>query len=264
LAASVQAVTEDVLVKAARWLRGQSECSNLLLGGGVALNCVANSRIAREAGFENLWILPNPGDAGSSLGAAAAARGASLDWDGPYLGLSIEGNYPVESILNEVSGNGVVGVASGRSEFGPRALGNRSILADPREAEMKERVNQIKGRELFRPFAPIIREERASEYFDLPVKNSPYMQFVARCLRPDEIPAVVHVDGTSRVQTVSRSTHAGLYELLLRWEETSGCAVLLNTSLNGRGEPLVNTWEEGQELSARTKLPMAEKCAEVY
>lgn len=145
-----------------------------------------------------------------------------------------------------------MGIANGRAEFGPRALGNRSLLGDPRGQRVKEQVNLVKGREQFRPFAPAIVAERAADYFDMPVPRSPYMQYVAPCRRPAEIPAVVHVDGTSRVQTVGAEDNPLLRELLLGFEQRTGCPVLLNTSLNVRGEPLVNTWADAQRFAHAT------------
>ncbi|MDT0609092.1 carbamoyltransferase C-terminal domain-containing protein [Streptomyces lancefieldiae] len=251
LAASMQAVTERVLVEAASWARKEIGAPHLILMGGVALNCVANSVIAREAGFPHLWIFPNPGDAGSSVGAAAARLRRALRWDGPYLGTPIQRDLDIPAVVTSLSTDGVAAVANGAAEFGPRALGNRSLLADPRPVDMKDRVNRVKGREKFRPFAPVIREELLHEYFDVPVPTTPYMQFTARCRAPEAFPAVVHVDGSSRVQSVSRLEHPVLHELLRQWETESGCPVLLNTSLNSRGEPLVNTWREAESFGHR-------------
>ncbi|RKN44900.1 carbamoyltransferase [Streptomyces hoynatensis] len=254
LAASIQAVTEEILVDIARWGRRESGSDNLVLMGGVALNCVANSRIAREAGFARVSIFPNPGDAGSSLGAVAAFLGRPLRWDGPYLGALIDRPYAHRAVLEGLLGGEVVGVANGRAEFGPRALGNRSVLCDPRGPEVKDKVNAIKGREPFRPFAPAVLEEHADAYFDMPVKRSPYMQFVAPCRRPDLFPAITHVDGTSRVQTVSRSANPAFYELIEAFYQRTGCPMLLNTSLNKKGEPLVNSWEDAMNFSAATGI----------
>jgi carbamoyltransferase len=256
LAASIQRVTENLMLDAARWARNRTGSRNLVLSGGIALNCVVNAKLARDAGFENIWIFPNPGDAGSSVGAVAAITGRRLRWPGPYLGTAIPGEYPVRDLVKELAASGMAGVACGQAEFGPRALGNRSLLADPRPAGMKDRVNLVKGREPFRPFAPVVRVERARELFDLPVSASPFMQFTARCRAPDEYAAIVHHDGTSRVQTVDRAAHPGLYALLEAWEEKTGCPVLLNTSLNSRGEPLLNSAEDVTAFSARTGLPV--------
>jgi carbamoyltransferase len=251
LAASIQVVTEKVLLGAARFARQESGSANLVLMGGVALNCMANAHIGREQIFDRIWIFPNPGDAGSSVGAAAAHLNRPLEFPGPYLGTAIERELDPGEVVKTLCTDGMLAVANGRAEFGPRALGNRSILADPRSLDMKDRVNQTKGREKFRPFAPVVREEVAHMYFEMPAPTTPYMQFTAACKQPDAFPAIVHVDGTSRVQTVTAEQHPVLYDILLRWEAESGCPMLLNTSLNSRGEPLVNTWAEASAFSAR-------------
>ena len=134
----------------------------------------------------------------------------------------------------------MVGVASGRAEFGPRALGNRSLLADPRGDDIKDRVNAIKKRQKFRPFAPAILQEDVHDYFDMPQETSPYMQFVGRCKYPNDFPAIIHIDGTSRVQTVTKEDNEGFYNLLKTWKDKTGCPMLLNTSLNIKGMPMVN------------------------
>jgi carbamoyltransferase len=205
--------------------------------GGCALNCSANTKLFDF--YNQVWIMPNPGDAGSSLGAAAAVYGKHLNWQGPYLGKDVGSEYPVNSIFKELVENKIAAVVNGRAEYGPRALGNRSIFADPREASCKDLVNTVKGREMFRPFAPVVLEEHASEWFEIS-QPSPYMQFAVRCKKPDLIPSVVHEDGTSRVQTVNKQQHAGLYKLLKKWHGYSGVPVLLNTSLNIKGQPLLN------------------------
>lgn len=237
IACSTQKVLErlvcNVMDRAAQF----SWSKNLVYMGGVALNCVANNKLFDY--FNNVWIMPNPGDAGSSLGAAALAYGKKVNWNTPYLGHNIVGSYPVDELMCELLSNKIVGVASGRAEFGPRALGNRSLLADPRGKEIKTLVNDIKKREQFRPFAPVILEELADQYFDMPARQSRYMQFVARCKQPDLYPAIVHVDNTSRVQTVARDG-SGIRQLLERWYAVTGCPMLLNTSLNIKGEPMVN------------------------
>ena len=185
--------------------------------------------------------MPCPGDAGSSLGAAALAYGRRLEWNNAYLGTEISGDYPVDALVNCLLRDKIVGVASGRAEFGPRALGNRSLLADPRGADIKDRVNEIKRRQQFRPFAPVVLEEYADLYFEMPKGwvDSRYMQIVGQCRFPDIFPAVIHVDGTSRIQTVPKDG-SGIRQLLEAWMEKTGCPVLLNTSLNIRGEPMVN------------------------
>lgn len=239
IAASAQAVTEDLIRHVMRKAVRFGTSSNLVYMGGVALNCLANRLLGNY--FDNIWIMPCPGDAGSSLGAAALAYGQRIDWQSAYLGHCIEGPYPVPALMHELKTNKIVGVASGRAEFGPRALGNRSLLADPRGPDIKAKVNEIKRRQQFRPFAPVILEELANHYFDMPVNwlTSPYMQVVAACRHPDQFPAIVHVDGTSRVQTVPRNG-SGIRQLLEAWFNETGCPILLNTSLNIRGEPMVN------------------------
>ena len=222
---------------------------NLVLMGGCALNCSAN-HIARKY-FENVWIMPNPGDAGSSLGAIAANNRQKLNWKGPYLGADMGGEYPVEKLLTELRNTGIVGVANGQAEFGPRALGNRSLLADPRGHDIKDKVNAIKKRQQFRPFAPVILAEHARDYFEMSWEDSPYMQYTSRCKYPDLFPAIVHADGTSRVQTVTKEQHSGLYELLSRWYEETGCPMLLNTSLNIKGMPMVNNFKDADNFEAK-------------
>ena len=239
IAASAQYSFELCLKAVIERARQIGQGRNLVYMGGCALNCSANEMLGEY--FDRIWIMPNPGDAGSSLGAAALTYGKRLDWRTAFLGTNILGTYPVKDILNELVTNKIVGVASGRAEFGPRALGNRSLLADPRGLDIKDRVNEIKRRQKFRPFAPVILEELAEEYFAMPRgwRTSPYMQTVAGCLRPQEFPAVVHADETSRVQTVSKDG-SGIRQLLEAWYTWTGCPMLLNTSLNIRGEPMVN------------------------
>jgi carbamoyltransferase len=237
IAASVQKVYElrlrEFMLDAIR----RTGKKNLVFMGGCALNSKANTDLWDL--FDNVWIMPNPGDAGSALGAAATVFERKLDWTGPYLGTNIDGDYPVDKIIDALIKNKVAPVANGKAEYGPRALGNRSILADPRDPNIKDEVNKIKQRELFRPFAPVVMEEHASEWFDMDY-SSPYMQFTPRCLKPDLIPSVVHADGTSRVQTVNKEQHPGLYEVLTRWYALTGVPVLLNTSLNIKGQPMLN------------------------
>jgi len=239
IAAGAQELVEQLILNVMIRAKNFNWSTNLVYMGGVALNCAANARIGNY--FENIWIMPCPGDAGSSLGAAALAYGKRINWTNAYLGHDIPGAYPVNSLLDNLLDRGIVGVASGRAEFGPRALGNRSLLADPRGIEIKEKVNEIKRRQQFRPFAPVILEELADMYFDMPrgFPNSRYMQSVARCRHPALFPAIVHYDGTSRVQTVAKDG-SGIRELLEKWYVLTGCPMLLNTSLNIRGEPMVN------------------------
>jgi len=240
LAMAAQMTVEKCLETLMRKLSHENQdIDDCVFMGGVALNCVANTQIDKY--WNRTWIMPNPGDCGSSLGAAALAYGGKLNWKGPYLGTDIPGIYPSEEICSELQKNKIVGVASGRAEFGPRALGNRSLLADPRGPEIKDRVNEIKRRQKFRPFAPMILEEHAHEYFDMPqYKTSPYMQNTYLCMHPDKFPAIVHVDGSSRVQTVGRNDKTGARELLEMWYVLTDCPMLVNTSLNIRREPMVN------------------------
>ena len=239
IAAGAQNVTEILILNIIYRAKKLGWSKNLVYMGGVALNCSANRNIG--AYFDNIWIMPNPGDAGSSLGAAALAHGGRINWTNAYLGHDIPGAYPVNELLDRLLAESIVGVASGRAEFGPRALGNRSLLADPRGSKIKERVNEIKRRQQFRPFAPVILEELADQYFDMPrgFNGSRYMQVVASCRHPDLFPAIVHHDGTSRVQTMPKDG-SGIRELLEKWFFMTGCPMLLNTSLNIRGEPMVN------------------------
>ena len=239
IASSSQEVVEALIYSVMDYARHHFPSKNLVYAGGVALNCLANRHLGKY--FENIWIMPNPGDAGSSLGAAALAYGKQINWNDASLGYNIPGKYPVRDILDELQVNKIVGVASGRAEFGPRAFGNRSLLADPRGSEIKDKVNDIKRRQHFRPFAPVILEEFADEYFTMPkgFEKSPYMQAVAYCKKPNEFPAIIHKDGTSRVQTVPKDG-SGIRKLLEEWLTLTGCPMLLNTSLNIRGEPMVN------------------------
>ena len=250
IAASIQQVTEETL--ADLFLRASKYGSNnLVYAGGVALNCAANTVLANLGFFDNIWIIPNPGDAGSSLGCIAASEKKHINWKNPFLGHNIEGEYPVDAIIKELTENNIVGVANGRAEFGPRALGNRSLLADPRGPKIKDLVNGIKRRQKFRPFAPAILEEDVNDYFDLPkgVKNTPYMQYTASYTHGKDCPAILHYDGTSRVQTVSKNDNEGFYELLKAWKKATGCSILLNTSLNIKGMPMVNDIKDGKAFT---------------
>lgn len=239
IAHSAQVIVEQMIMSVISKARMLGGSKNLVYGGGVALNCLANRLLGEY--YDNIWIIPNPGDAGSSLGAACLGYGKHLNWTDAYLGHNIPGVYPVNKLLDHLNTTGIVGVASGRAEFGPRALGHRSLLADPRGSEIKDKVNEIKRRQKFRPFAPVILEEYADTYFDMPKGfiNSRYMQVISRCRVPELFPAIVHHDNTSRVQTVPKDG-SGIRELLEKWYVLTGCPMLLNTSLNIRGEPMVN------------------------
>lgn len=270
LAWRIQDDTERVLLARAAWLRETTGAKNLCIAGGVGLNCVANGRLARESGFENVWIQPAAGDDGIAIGCAyyghlaihKKPRGFVIRnafFGRPYADAEVHAatNGRLTRLVTRTSktpdicretakllseGN-VFGWFQGRSEFGPRALGNRSILADPRTAEMKDILNRrVKHRQAFRPFAPIVLEERAHEIFEGD-QDSPFM-LLAKHVRPpwrDRIPAVVHVDGTARVQTVNAEQNAMLYRLLKEFDALTGVPVLLNTSFNIKGEPIVET-----------------------
>ena len=236
LAASVQSLYERELFK----LVDMCPHENLIIMGGCALNCVANSKIKGK----NIWIMPSPGDSGSALGAAALVRKQKLEWINPYLGTPIYNSVNINNVVQELLDNKVCGLANGRAEFGPRALGNRSLLGDPRY-DIKDTVNDIKRRQKFRPFAPAILEEYADEYFDGPMNE--YMQFVSKAKH--DYSSVTHVDGTARVQVVKKDCESLIREVLEEWYERTGCPMLLNTSLNIKGKPMVNTWEDAKEFS---------------
>ena len=246
IAAGAQAVTEQLLEVLFR--HHVKFYENVVFMGGVALNCVANSKLRPH--YADWWIMPNPGDCGSSLGAAALSYRKRLNWTGPYLGHDIQGSYPTNAVIGELQENKIVGVATGRAEFGPRALGTRSLLADPRGAEIKDRVNEIKRRQKFRPFAPMVLEEHADKIFSQ-CSSEPYMQGVYTCKYPELYPAIVHKDGTSRVQTVGRNDHSGVRELLEKWYVLTDCPMLLNTSLNIKGEPMVNNRADADRFEKR-------------
>ena len=256
IAASAQVITEELIYTIMRRARDYQWSTNLVYQGGVALNCLANRNLGDY--FENIWIMPCPGDAGSSIGAAALAYGKRVNWHTAYLGHTIPGEYPVDAIIDSLQRDRICGVASGRAEFGPRALGNRSLLADPRGPDIKDQVNEIKRRQQFRPFAPVILAEHVHEYFDVPSgwSDTSYMQVVARCRRPDLFPAIVHVDGTSRIQTVAPDNNSGIRKLLEKWSGATGCPMLLNTSLNIRGEPMVNDRADADRFERLYSVPV--------
>src|SRR4051794_29212961 len=262
LARTVQERLEEVLLDLAGWLHERTGERCLTMAGGVALNCVANSRIWRDGPFDDVWVQPAAGDAGTALGAAlhvahalggdvrpmpTAALGRSWDDDELAAWLTragVEFERPddlAEAVARELAQDGIVAWFQGRSEFGPRALGHRSLLADPRNPANLERLNDVKGREQFRPVAPMVLAERAAKIFDGPLP-SPYMLFTHR-VRPgwsERIPAVVHVDGTARVQTVDRAAEPLVARLLEAFERRTGVPVLVNTSLNTAGRPMVD------------------------
>ena len=286
IAASAQKVLEDIMLKMVNHVHKKTGMKNLCLGGGVALNGVANYRILKEGPFESVHIPPSPGDGGSAIGCAQylyyihkkqrriiVQDHAKRIQENVYVGPSFsndeiklfleENNIDYEYLAREqllqttaklISEQNVVGWYQGKIEWGPRALGNRSILADPRDSKMKDVLNEkIKHRELFRPFAPSILEEYVSEYFDLNIP-SPYMLFVAKVKKPDKIPAVTHVDGTGRLQTVSREANPLYYDLINDFYKITGVPVVVNTSMNVRGEPIVNTPEQAYAMIIKTEM----------
>ena len=242
LAASVQSLYEK------KFLELVSQCpkDNLIIMGGCALNCVANSKIKNK----NIWIMPSPGDSGSSLGAAALVFKKKLEWQGPYLGYNIDREINPSKVARYLFDNKICGIANGRAEFGPRALGNRSLLADPRETNIKDIVNEIKKRQKFRPFAPAILEEFANEYFNGPMNE--YMQFVAKAKH--DYNSVSHVDKTARVQIVKKDCKSVLRQILEEWYDLTSLPMLLNTSLNIKGQPIVNTWEDAVKFKEEYKV----------
>jgi len=271
LACSVQARLEEVLVDLARWLHEQTGDSHLAMAGGTALNCVANSRIWRETPFEHVWVQPAAGDAGTALGAALqlSADGGELaepmttaalgrEWSDDDLAAWLRRAAVPFSTPDDLAGevadvlaaDGVVAWFDGRSEFGPRALGHRSLMAHPGRAENLERLNDVKGREQFRPVAPMVLAERAPEIFHDGPLPSPYMLFVHRVAPQwrDRIPAVVHVDGTARIQTIDDATTPHVAALLRAFEARTGLPVVVNTSLNTAGRPMVDDPRDALEL----------------
>jgi carbamoyltransferase len=306
IAASIQTVTEDVVLKIATGVRRELDEPNICLAGGVALNCVANGKLLREKVFDNLWIQPAAGDAGGAVGAALACWYQYYDnprelvngvdaMKGSYLGPSFssekikqsldrfdasykqyEDEELFELLAKILADERVVGWFQGRMEFGPRALGGRSIIGDPRSRKMQSVMNlKIKYRESFRPFAPAVLKEKASEYFDIDVP-SPYMLLVAdvkddlRLELTDEqnklfgieklnvprskVPAITHVDYSARIQTVDEATNPRFHALLKRFEKDAGCGVLINTSFNVRGEPIVCSPEDAYRCFMRTEM----------
>jgi carbamoyltransferase len=243
IAAATQYLYQYLLKIVSNWASWKGNSKNLVLTGGSALNCVANTKIHSD--WRSVWIMPDPGDAGSAIGCVLADKQQYLDMPHVYTGYNIKGDYPVEEALNELLTTGICGVANGRAEFGPRALGHRSLLADPRDRNIRDRISTIKHRQQFRPFAPAVLEEHASAYFNGPV--SPFMQYTATCT-DSRLPAITHRDGTSRVQAVSATQSLGFRKLLERWYQATGCPVLLNTSLNIKGQPMANDEQDARDF----------------
>lgn len=239
IAAGTQRVYEELFKNILYLGKHLTNCTNLVLMGGCALNCSANSLAFGL--FDDVWIMPNPGDAGSAVGAVLAVSKEHIPWTTPFLGYAIEPQDTIEDIVLYLQQHRICGVAQGAAEYGPRAFGNRSLLADPRGPDVKDRVNAIKQRQKFRPFAPMVLEEYVKEHFD--IRGRPehhrYMQFTSKCRHPELFPAIIHADGTSRVQSVPKDS-SRIRKLLELWHNTTGCPMLLNTSLNIKGEPMVN------------------------
>jgi len=225
---------------------------NLVYSGGIALNCVANSMIQKR--MKNLYIYPNPGDAGSSLGCALYGYYDKVPFETMYLGHNINSDYPVDELYNELITTGIVGVVNGKAEFGPRALGNRSLLADPNRKLIIKTVNDIKQRECFRPYGAVIPEELFNKYFYAKVNSSPYMQYVYKCKDFKKFKSILNIDHTCRVQTINEKQNKGLYELLIKFYKTTGCPMLLNTSLNIKGKPIVNSKQDGENFGKKYNI----------
>jgi len=285
IAASAQLVLEDILLKMVEHVYQKTKMKNLCFGGGVALNGVANNKILKEGPFEQIHIPPSPGDAGSAVGCAqysyfchekhprkilpTSERIKNNIYLGPsysndeikkYLDLNnieykfFERDSLLKNTAKMISDGKVVGWYQGKMEWGPRALGNRSILADARLAEMKDILNaKIKHRESFRPFAPSILDEFVSEYFDLDI-SSPYMLLVTKIKKPEKIPAVTHVDGTGRLQSVSKDVNPLYYDLISEFFNQTGVPVIINTSMNVMGEPIVNTLQQAHNMLLKTDM----------
>ncbi|MDB9811452.1 carbamoyltransferase [Candidatus Pelagibacter sp.] len=305
IAASIQKVTEDIMVKLVKSLRKEFKISNLCLAGGVALNCVANGKILKEKIFDKIWVQPASGDAGGSLGAALAlwyiennnprVVNPNDDMKGSYLGPEftqkeieaelikngakfeiLSDDEIIDKTSSDLSLGEAIGWFQGRMEFGPRALGARSILGDPRSSKMQKNLNlKVKFRESFRPFAPSVLKEDLNEWFDINV-DSPYMLMVANIndkkiiemteeqkalfgieklnVKRSDIPAVTHVDYSARIQTVLKETNEKYFKLITKFKEKTGCPVLVNTSFNVRGEPIVNTPSDAFNCFMGTEL----------
>jgi len=282
VARSLQVVLEEFLLTQARWLRTRVSSNNLCLAGGVALNCVANGRLRREGPFEHIFIQPAAGDSGGALGAAALAQIRLTDkrpsWEPlqhVYLGpgfdssqvrrlltaagvqaLSFEHNESglMAATVDRLMDGKVIGWFQGRMELGPRALGARSILADPRRSDMRQRINDlVKKREAFRPFAPAVLADHAAKHFELN-GSSPFMLETCAVRSSLDLPAITHVDRSARVQTVHRDTHARFYTLIEAFHHRTGCPMLLNTSFNMRGEPMVCTPADAVRCFVRSSI----------
>ena len=280
LAASIQKVCDEAMLRMARHAHEITQSQYLCLAGGVALNCVSNGRIVREGPFKQIFIQPAAGDAGGSYGVASFISHALFRearpkrWEHAFWGPGftnpqvrdllaregavceeLEDNKLLEIVAKKISEGRVIGWVQGRMEFGPRALGHRSILADPRDPKMKDKVNlKIKFRETFRPFAPAVPEEECANYFELN-QDSPFMLLVAQVQSDHRvIPSVTHVDSSARVQTINQEQDPLFYHLIREVEKHTGVPVIINTSFNVRGEPIVCTPKEAWRCFMRTQM----------
>jgi carbamoyltransferase len=243
IAATTQDLTEVLLYKIHQKAAELTQESNVCYGGGVALNCKFNTNLHEV--WSNVWICPNPGDCGSALGAAALGYGKRLNWQNAFLGYFIPGNLDVKAVIDTLSKKQIVGVANGYAEWGPRALGNRSLFADPRPSNIKDRVNEIKRRQMYRPFAPAVLAEHADKYFKLnKTYDYRYMQYAVVANDNYPYPATAHIDNTARVQVVPKDG-SNIRNILEAWYAKTKCPILLNTSLNIRGQPIVNDRVDG-------------------
>ena len=238
IAAATQRVYENLFGEVLQLAKTKVKSNKLVLMGGCALNCSANPIAYRY--YDDVWIMPAPGDSGSSIGAVLAHKKHHIKWSGPYLGYDMGYKTSNAEIVDYLMQEKLCGIARGRAEFGPRALGNRSLIADPRDPNIKSIVNNIKQRQQFRPFSPVILEDYVNDYFEMPTKRSPYMQYTVKCKKPEDYPGIVHADGTSRVQTLRFADNPRFYTLLSLWYNKTNCPMLLNTSLNIKGQPMVN------------------------
>lgn len=247
IAAATQSLTEVLLWNIHKHAERITQETNVCYGGGVALNCSFNSILHQI--WSNIWICPNPGDCGSALGAAALSYGKKLNWKNAFLGYFIPGDLDCKAVVDVLLTDKVVGVANGCAEWGPRSLGNRSLLADPRDPNIKDRVNEIKRRQKYRPFAPAVLAEHAKDLFHLrSACDYRYMQYAVNTKSNYPYTATMHIDGTARVQIVPNDG-SNMRKILETWYARTNCPVLLNTSLNIRGEPIVNDRVDGMRFA---------------
>lgn len=253
IAAATQRVYEQLFEKVLQLSKNKVKSKNLVLIGGCALNCAANPISYNY--YEKVWIMSSPGDSGSSLGSVLAHRQKHIDWQNPYLGYDMGYETHNSEIVKYLLQNKICGLSRGKAEFGPRALGNRSLIADPRDPYIKDKVNGIKQRQKFRPFAPVILKEYYDQYFYEGGNN--YMQFAVKS-KTQLYSSILHVDNTSRVQVLSKSDNPKFYDLLSKWNDVTGCPILLNTSLNIKGQPMINDkyqakkWEDTYNIKVFT------------